>query len=47
MLESYLESGKQPIPARPEDIRYGVSITDACLGWKETEALLRTAAGEV
>ena len=47
MLESYLEGGKQPIPARPEDIRYGVSITDACLGWKETESLLRTAAGEL
>ena len=45
MLESYLEGGKQPIPARREDIRYGVSITDACLGWKETETLLRTAAG--
>ena len=46
MLESYLEGGKQPIPARREDIRYGVSITDACLGWKETEALLRVAAAE-
>ncbi len=44
MLESYLEGGKQPIPARREDIRYGVSITDACLGWKETESLLRAAA---
>ena len=27
-------------------MRYGISITDACLGWKETEALLRTAAAE-
>ena len=47
MLESYLEGGKQPIPARHDSIRYGVSITDACLGWKETESLLRTAAAEV
>ncbi len=47
MLESYLEGGKQPIPARRDLIRYGVSVTDACLGWKETEALLRTAAAEV
>ena len=47
MLESYLEGGKQPIPARQENMRYGVSITDACLGWKETEVLLRTAAAEV
>ncbi len=47
MLESYLEAGKQPIPARREEMRYGVSITDACLGWKETEALLRAAASEM
>ncbi len=47
MLESYLEGGKQPIPAQRESMRYGVSITDACLGWKETEALLRTAAAEI
>ena len=46
MLESYLEGGKQPIPAHRQAMRYGVSITDACLGWKETEALLRAAAGE-
>ena len=47
MLESYLEGGKQPIPARREELKYGMSITDACLGWKETEALLRAAAAEV
>ena len=47
MLESYLEPGKQPIPARAEDLKYGVSITDACLGWKETESLLRAAAADV
>ena len=46
MLESYLEGGKQPIPAQREDMKYGVSITDACLGWKETETLLRAAAAE-
>ena len=27
--------------------RYGVSITDACIGWEETEALLREAAEAV
>ena len=46
MLESYLDGGKQPIPAKREELKYGVSITDACLGWKETEALLRLAAAE-
>ncbi len=46
MLESYLDGGKQPIPTHREELKYGVSITDACLGWKETEALLRMAAAE-
>ena len=44
MLESYLEPGKQPIASRREDLKYGVSITDACLGWSQTEALLRAGA---
>ena len=41
MLESHLETGKQAIGA---DMRYGVSVTDACLGWTETRALLETLA---
>lgn len=41
MLESFLEEGKQSIDAVP--LVYGQSITDACLGWKETEALLEEA----
>ena len=44
MLESYLEPGKQPIPKRREDIKYGISITDSCLGWTQTETLLRAGA---
>ena len=44
MLESYLEPGKQPIASRREDLKYGVSITDACLGWSQTETLLRAGA---
>lgn len=47
MLESYLEPGNQPITRHRADLRYGVSITDACLGWPQTEALLRSAAAEV
>lgn len=39
LMESYLKPGKQTWqPGRPLD--YGVSITDACLGWEETESLL-------
>lgn len=38
MLESFIETGKQNI--RP-DMTFGLSVTDGCLGWPETEALLR------
>lgn len=36
MIESYLEDGRQD---RPEV--FGKSITDACLGWEKTEALIQ------
>ncbi|RMF20290.1 MAG: 3-deoxy-7-phosphoheptulonate synthase [Deltaproteobacteria bacterium] len=39
MLESNLREGSQPWAPR-EQLAYGVSITDACIGWEETEALL-------
>jgi 3-deoxy-7-phosphoheptulonate synthase len=46
MLESNLQEGNQPFPVKNlADLRYGVSITDACLGWEDTERLLRWAAG--
>lgn len=35
MIESFLEEGNQK-----EDIVYGKSITDACLGWNDTERLI-------
>ena len=41
MLESHLEDGCQSLSA---ELRYGVSITDGCLGWSGTEAMLREAA---
>jgi 3-deoxy-7-phosphoheptulonate synthase len=43
MLESNLEEGRQELPADPVSLRHGVSITDACVGWAETERLLRHA----
>jgi 3-deoxy-7-phosphoheptulonate synthase len=43
MLESNLEEGRQEIPERIEDLRYGVSITDACISWERTEQLVRSA----
>jgi 3-deoxy-7-phosphoheptulonate synthase len=45
MLESNLRPGKQPIPADLSQLQYGVSVTDACVGWDETEALLLEAHG--
>ena len=41
MIESYLEQGNQPIPKRVVELRHGVSITDACVGWETTERMLR------
>jgi len=44
MLESNLVEGNQPLTDDPSRLRYGVSITDSCIGWEKTEALLRQAA---
>lgn len=41
MVESHLNEGNQPIPKNPADLRYGVSITDSCIGWETTERMLR------
>ena len=46
MLESHLFPGRQDLDAGGE-LAYGVSVTDACLGWDDTERLLRDAAGEL
>ncbi len=43
MLESNLESGCQAPTPRGEGLRYGVSVTDPCLGWEETRQLLEEA----
>jgi len=41
MLESHLKAGNQPIPKDLSTLEYGVSITDPCMDWQSTEALLR------
>ena len=43
MIESYLEEGNQKVPADHSQLAYGVSITDACLGWQDTERILLEA----
>ncbi len=40
MLESHLKAGNQPIPKDLSSLEYGVSITDPCMDWPSTEALL-------
>ena len=44
MIESNLYCGNQPFPEDPEKLMYGVSITDECLAWEETECMLRAGA---
>lgn len=46
MMESFLEAGNQK-PAPLEQLTYGKSITDACIPWDRTEALLNTLAQAV
>ncbi|MEO7744443.1 MAG: 3-deoxy-7-phosphoheptulonate synthase [Usitatibacter sp.] len=46
MAESHLNPGRQDlVPGKP--LQYGVSITDACLGWDDTVALLEGLADNV
>lgn len=42
MLESNLRPGQQKL-TDPAQLEYGVSITDGCIGWEETESLLLEA----
>lgn len=41
MVESNLENGNQPFPQPRDKLRYGVSITDGCIGWDTTEKMVR------
>jgi 3-deoxy-7-phosphoheptulonate synthase len=43
MIESNLFEGRQDLLKGTSSLRHGVSITDACIGWEETERLLRDA----
>ena len=44
MLESHIHGGSQRIPDNLDELRYGVSVTDGCIDWPTTEALLREVA---
>lgn len=47
MIESNIVSGNQPIPEDLSQLKYGCSVTDGCIGWEETEAMLRSAHQEL
>ena len=43
MLESNIHPGNQPFNSDRAKLQYGVSVTDGCIGWEETEQLLLEA----
>jgi len=46
MVESHLNAGRQDlVPGKP--LAYGVSITDACIGWDDSVAVLEQLAAAV
>ena len=40
MLESHINPGSQSLGDDPSKLDYGVSITDACVGWEKTEEII-------
>ncbi len=41
MIESHINEGKQDVPPEgPSGLKYGVSITDACVDWQTTVGML-------
>ena len=40
MVESHLHGGNQKIPKDLGQLKYGVSVTDACLDWESTEKMI-------
>ena len=47
LLESHLQEGRQDIVAGRSGLRYGQSVTDGCIGWDATVAVLENLAGAV
>jgi 3-deoxy-7-phosphoheptulonate synthase len=50
MVESHLVAGAQKFSAGKDDpakLEYGRSITDACLGWDESQTVLRVLSDAV
>ncbi|KAI1845618.1 hypothetical protein JX266_008229 [Neoarthrinium moseri] len=48
MIESNINEGNQKVPAEGKSgLKHGVSITDACIGWQDTESVLQNLADAV
>lgn len=47
MIESHIHAGNQSSDVPVEQLKYGISITDACIDWETTETLLRNAHKEL
>ena len=47
MLESHLFEGRQEIMNGRQGLRYGQSVTDACMGWETTVDVLERLAAAV
>ncbi|HRQ90138.1 MAG TPA: 3-deoxy-7-phosphoheptulonate synthase [Bacteroidia bacterium] len=47
MIESHLKEGAQKLVPDLAKLEYGVSVTDACVGWETTEEMVRELATAV
>ncbi|MDP1932817.1 MAG: 3-deoxy-7-phosphoheptulonate synthase [Gammaproteobacteria bacterium] len=47
MIESNLNFGNQSIPKDLSQLKYGVSVTDACIAWDETDRSVREMAAKL
>lgn len=47
MLESHIHHGNQSIPEDLSQLKYGVSVTDACMDWETTETALLEMADKL
>ena len=47
MIESNINPGNQTLGENLDDLEYGVSITDKCVGWEKTEEIILEASEEL
>jgi 3-deoxy-7-phosphoheptulonate synthase len=47
MIESNIVAGNQKIPSDLSELKYGCSVTDACIDWETTVHMLKEADCEL